>query len=346
MMMNLNELKKIYLKSEKQLIKNKIIPILCMDYNEIEKKNYNRTTTLEIKNYLKIWEKVNQIWDRITIIEFTKLIAKIGDLPGPYSKFQTAICLLYQITEGKSNFDMSEFIPESTYRRIYEKIYDDKDSSVIIKEWSNNWYESFSNPIVRNLYSKIYNPDELKSITLIMDGKDIITLMDKIDNTNVIENGFNIMLSRKNKKGGNWQKGIKACFLIDSRGYCLNMTPVYGALEKYDGHLAPELNLLEIMDKNDVISADHHFDKFLKDLFSEENDENSELSDPITENNYILKPVKKKNLPLNPDELDRKAKISAYLSKIEVNVMLFYLQNAKYLVVNVKRNINHLIKSN
>ncbi len=71
-----------------------------MDYNEIEKKNYNRTTTLEIKNYLKIW-------DRITIIEFTKLIAKIGDLPGPYSKFQIAICLLYQITEGMSNFDMT-----------------------------------------------------------------------------------------------------------------------------------------------------------------------------------------------------------------------------------------------
>jgi hypothetical protein len=212
---------------------------------------------------------------------------------------------------------MNDFIPESTYRRIFELIYSKKESGEIIKKWSQDYFESFSNADVRALYAKLFNPQKMKSVTFLMDGKDIITFMNLIDTSETTNNGFHKMLSRKNKKGGNWQKGIKLCVLFDIRGFVRNTTPIKGCLEKYDGHLAPELDLLDTIDIKDVVSADHHFDKFLRELFSTENEENMDREEPFTNENYLLKPVKQKNIPLNPDELERKNEISALLSKIE-----------------------------
>jgi len=102
------------------------------------------------------------------------------------------------------------------------------------------------------------------------------------------------LISRKNRKGSSWLNAGKVVNLYSVNGFPMRSTMVVGANEKYDGHLAEKLNLLKVLDKIDVVLADHHFDKFIRDLFSIDNEKNSILENPFSKDNYLTKPKKNK----------------------------------------------------
>jgi len=251
-----------------------------------------------------VFDKIKKIWSPIEVMEFTKQCWEIveGDIPGPQKEFHTLLCVLYQITEGLSFEEMNQFIPTTTYKRVFQLLFGGGSKDLNAKEkrknwmkWCNEWFDRFSTAEIRSSYAKLYNPDSLKSITCLIDGKDYVVQLQNIQKElrKTINDKSNL-ISRKNRKGSSWLNAAKTVNLVTIEGYPWRNTGIVGANEKYDGKLAENINILKVMKKSDSILLDHHFDKFISNKFSEDNEQNSSLEFPFNEDNYLLKPIKKK----------------------------------------------------
>jgi len=265
---------------------------------------------LELENWKDYYDRVFEVWNPITILEFTKLINELGDMPGPIRGFQKSILLLYQITEGCANNAMP--LKEASWRRLFEYVYSKKESVEIIEEWAQKWFSNFTNLNLRVLYANLNNPPELKSVTYMCDGKDFESFLTFVQNEfRRNESGVSNLISHKNKKGGIWTQGFKIILLMDIRGFIRGMTTLVGCNEKYDGHLVEDLNILELMDERDCLSADHHFDKFMKETFT---------TYPYSRKNYVKKYTKPYKKNFSPGNLEFNGILSGLLSKIECEI--------------------------
>ncbi len=304
--MNIEKLKKFKRIKIKELITDSWIPYLNRDYVTTKKRFFHRQCEEEnkIDGIDKILEKLKEIWTPIEIMEFTKMCWEVadGDIVGPCKEFHSLLVLMYLITEGLSFEQINEIIPTTTFRRLFEQLFGggtgDLKAEEKRKKWherSEKWFDRLSTAEIRCAHAKIFNPDSLKQITTLMDGKDFIIKLQLIfKELRKTSNDKSNLISRKNKKGSSWMNAAKCVNLFTIEGYPLRNTFVVGANEKYDGHLAEGINLLQVLSKSDCIMADHHFDKFIRELFSVENEKNYELENPFNEENYLLKPKKKK----------------------------------------------------
>jgi hypothetical protein len=158
----------------------------------------------------------------------------------------------------------------------------------------------------------------LKSITLMMDGKDFEVFLNDINEEyRKTKNQKSNLISRKNKKGGSWKNCFKLVILIDIRGLPIKFTNIYGANEKYDGHLAEELGLIKFMDVNDCALFDNHFNKFMRDMCSDSNKENKKRKNQLDQSNFFTKIRKPNNKKLSKDEALVNSRVSALLGLIE-----------------------------
>jgi hypothetical protein len=195
----------------------------------------------------------------------------------------------------------------SIYKRIFEHLVGGGSSLVEAKrkkweKWCNSWFDRFSTDEIRSIYAKINNPETLKAITSI-DGKDYVIQLQNIQRElRKTENDRSNLISRKNRKCSSWLNAAKTVNLITIEGYPWRNTAIVGANEKYDGKLAEDINIIKVLKKTDCILLDHHFDKWIKSTFSKNNIKNSNLENPFDESNYLLKPIKRKNIDINPDE--------------------------------------------
>jgi hypothetical protein len=294
----------------------------------LKKKFFHRENekVYQIEGIEEIKNKLLNIWTPIEIMEFTKQCWEVaeGDIHGPQKEFHSLLTVMYQITEGLSHEVIGQFIKTSTYRRIFEHLFGDGSNTEVeekrkkCEKWCNKWFDRFSTDEIRSIYAKLHNPEILKAITSLIDGKDYVIQLQNIQKElRQTENDKSNLISRKNRKCSSWLNAAKTVNLITIEGYPRRNTAIVGANEKYDGKLAEDINIIKVMKKTDCILLDHHFDKWIKFTFSENNLKNSELDEPFDESNYLLKPVKKKNVDLNPDEKERLKQISGLLSKIE-----------------------------
>jgi hypothetical protein len=326
--MNIQKLQKLQKLKIKQLIENEWLPTLNREYIVEKKKFFHRESeeVNKIEGIEEIFNKLKIIWTPIEIMEFTKQAWDVadGDIPGPQKEFHSLLTVMYQLTEGLSHEDMNQFIKSSTYKRIFEHLFGG-GSSLEVEEkrkkwqnWCNDWFDRFSTDELRSIFAKLNNPELLKSITTLIDGKDFVTQLQNIQKElRKTENDKSNLISRKNRKGASWLNAAKTVNLMTIEGYPWRNTAIVGANEKYDGKLAEDIKILKVMKKSDCILLDHHFDKWIKFTFSENNIKNTNLENPFDSTNYLLKPVKRKNIDFTPDETNRLKQISALLSKIE-----------------------------
>jgi hypothetical protein len=301
--MNNTKLKKLFKTVVDNLIKEEWLPHLNREYLVEKKKYFHRECSEEnlVQDIDVIFDKLLEIWTEVEIMEFTKACWEVceGDIPGPQIEFHSILCILYQFTEGKSFNEMDKFIKTTTYKRIFETIFgggpDDlhtTEKREFWADWSKRWFDRLSTEETRSIYAKINNPDQLKSVTCLIDGKNYVLHLQNVQReTRPTRNGKSNLISKKNIKCSNWLKAAKTVNLMTIEGYPMRNTVLVGANEKYDGHLAEKLNICQVLKKNDILLLDHHFDKFIRETFSNDNS-NNELE--LNENNYLLKPRKTK----------------------------------------------------
>jgi len=196
-----------------------------------------------------------------------------GETFGPFRTLEKGILVLYQMINGLANSDLP--IPESSYYLIQNDFWEhcntNKDQNILKKKinWCSNWFRFASNAIVRILHSRVHNPPRFKHVTLLVDGKDIVTKLQLIANEyEQTKNGKSNLISRKNK----WKNGGKQQELMDSRGQTLFLSSTEGANSIYDGKQIykdlkklPKVHLTHIFDpKTDNIAMDNHFPSYIK----------------------------------------------------------------------------------
>ena len=121
----------------------------------------------------------------------------------------------------------------------------------------------FSNPTVRSIHARLYNPPNLSRVTLIVDGKDISVHLQKINNElRKRRSGRSNLISRKLR----WKNAGKQQLLMDIRGMTLAISDTKGANEIYVGHQLKEIfstwdkDIEKIFDpKLDCLIMDNHF---------------------------------------------------------------------------------------
>jgi hypothetical protein len=70
-------------------------------------------------------------------------------------------------------------INQSSFQCLFNDFFKNEEKIKKINKWCKNWTKLLSNIKVRLLHSKIYNPEEFKSVTLLVDGKDFVSLIKK-----------------------------------------------------------------------------------------------------------------------------------------------------------------------
>ena len=136
-----------------------------------------------------------------------------------------------------------KLIKTSSYRRIFEHLFgggskylNSKEKRKKWEKWCNNWFDRFSTAETRSTFGKLYNPDTLKSITCLMDGKDYVIQLQNIQKElRKTDNDKSNLISRKNRKCSSWLNAAKTVNLVTIEGYPWRNTGVVGANEKYDG---------------------------------------------------------------------------------------------------------------
>ena len=137
----------------------------------------------------------------VAIMEFLKLFGSFGQFAGPFREIDKGKVVLYQIIHWAASTKLP--IPISTYRNIYLKFWVKKEKK--IDEWAAWWMDRFSNPQLRLLYAHIYNPPLFKSVTMLIDGKDIPQILSRTSNEyRPNRSGKSNLMSRKNNWVGRW----------------------------------------------------------------------------------------------------------------------------------------------
>ena len=163
----------------------------------------------------------------LAIYEFMLLFSDFPQMPGPHKNITKALSLLLQLKKGLSNCSDELPIKLSTFRDIYQKFW--VKGSTKISDWCDNWMKRFSNVEVRNLYSKIYFPDEFQHVTIFMDGKDFEVILEQLSNEETKnKSGRSSLISRKLS----WRKGGKFVIVMDSRGFSLKISRMVGCNEE------------------------------------------------------------------------------------------------------------------
>jgi hypothetical protein len=157
-----------------------------------------------------------------------------------------------------------------------------------ILKFANHWFSEISNPVVRLLYSRLYNPILFKEVTLFVDSKHYLVKL--------IENK-NEKLKRSTGKSNitsykyNFKNGLVLQQAIDSR----KMTNFFGLLSlganESNDRIGLKLDLFSkeledinhIIDpKSDCIIADNHYSTILKNEFEKlENYSEKNLCSPM-----------------------------------------------------------------
>lgn len=300
--MNENIIKSLLEKEFKNIYEKYWLKILNNEYIELENTMYHRTKLIDIKNIRKIKDtiedKLGIIGPYIFITSFCNNIT----FPGPHNNIEKILCLIYHLLDGCSIHQMDKFIDDTTFYRIYHKLYIKNEEQ--LNKWIDYMYEYFfSNINIRILTGKIKNPELLKNVTLLLDGHH-----NKIIYENIDVDRRDLYSWKLNKPGLNTQ------FVIDNNGMVLYISDSLPCKNNNDDIMfINNVKLNKFFKHGDCICFDGLYNNTLKEVI--EKYESIGLS--ISYNNFLYPIKKQKNIPLNKDEFIFNKQLGGYRSDIE-----------------------------
>lgn len=164
-------------------------------------KTYNRDKMRYIRDYLK---------DKLGILPvyyFLEYILKVDvDLAGPMRHIDKGLLLLFALVSGKSCRGMADFMPPSSFSKLQTEFYNTR-GEIFEEELDFKLKTMFSSPSSRQAYSKLNNPKEFDTVTVIADGYDwLATTREGVE-----DYGNRLRYSRKLHKPGYRTQFIISC---------------------------------------------------------------------------------------------------------------------------------------
>jgi hypothetical protein len=297
--------------SEKENLKKKLdlyekkfakvwVNLLERNWPIIKKSKGHRKETTGIERISEIKKEISEILNPIVIAEFLKIYGELGDHVLSYKNVDKGILILYRLLSGLPQSEMG--IAQTNFSCIYNEIFDPlfkKNKKKITNKlisWADNWISLFSNINVRILHSHLYNPELFKSVTLMMDSKDFLSIFHECSgNIEYNISGKSNLISRKN----NWKNAAKLCFMIDSRGMLVKLSESEGANGCYDSNFYEKMQIIDIIDPKDILSCDHHFDSGFKQM-------DEKYPEKLNHSNYCPNIKKPKGRELTDDQKEYK----------------------------------------
>jgi hypothetical protein len=292
---------------EQQLIKQKWIPLLAKDFNNVKSPNCRLEVNVDAEKIVEIDARIS-VLSNASLCSFFHLFNGIEINHGGASHAIKCKLTLYQLISGFNNYDMP-ILSEPTLRRMFKNIWE--DHSTIIDKWAEDWMMILSTPAIRALYASLNNPHPFKSVTMFIDGKDFVTILSDLSNEKKrTKRGKNSLISRKNS----YKNAGKIVFLDDIKLNPICISEMVGANSAYDGHMMIKMNIHKRMDPSlDCLIFDHHFDSAVADVIEKDTTDGGSLQDC----NFCFNIRKKKNIELLPDELEYQERHGGFRSKQE-----------------------------
>lgn len=323
----------IILYEKEKLIEQKWKKIINAKYPNITKENKNKHRT-DIKEIRFIDEIKKVLLEKLgffpIFVFLTQYLHKI-DLPGPYRLSEKGLLLLYQLVQGKSINEMNDYIPSSSYHRIYLKFY--KYYQKDLKEFCNLYLytDMFSNIQIRVLNAKINNPLKLKNITLMLDGYDSkISYQD-------INFDKKRLYSYKFKSSG-----LRTQFVIDTNNFIIYVSKSLPCADYTDGQMLERIPFNKFYNIIDCILIDGGYPLHLENTI----EINDEKGVNINIENFCFPFRKSKNIELIEHEQKFNKEISSMRSQIESFfhdfTILFKKFNKRISASMTESNIYHL----
>lgn len=300
--MNDSNMEKLLETEFKKLYDTYWINMLKKEYSTIKNKKYHRTVIMDIYNIDKIKNKIIEKLGYIPVYVFLTSFCNEYYFPGPHNNIDKLLLLLYQLIEGYSTHQMNDFINDTTYYRIYEKLYIKQEKE--LDNWINYMYKNcFSNLNIRLLTSYIKNPELLKQCTLIMDGHH-----NKITYEN-IEFKKEDLYSWKLKKNG-----LNTQIVIDNNNLVLYVSDSLPCKNNNDDVMfMNNVKLNNFFKYGDCLCFDGLYTNTLYVVIDKYNN----IDFNINEDNFIFPIKKQKNISLNNDEEIFNNQLGGYRSRIE-----------------------------
>jgi hypothetical protein len=241
----------------------------------------------------------------VVVMEFLKVFGTIQISHGLFSHLIKGKMILYQLLSGESSTSIPG-IEYSTYRRLYKEVW--LKNSAVWSNWCGSWMEVLSTPEIRMLYSRVHSPELFKTVTMFIDSKDFVTILNDLRaEKRKTRNNKSTLISRKN----GWKHAGKIVFLDDIKMNPIAQSRMWGANERYDGKIMSEMKIYKYMNPDyDCLIFDHHFDSEVTNIIEEANEKGINLSLANFSPNL-------KGASLSPGERHFKESHSAFRSKQE-----------------------------
>lgn len=276
--------------------------MLEKDYGIIKNKRYHRTVIIEILNIKKIKEILIEKIGYIPIYIFLTSFCNDYYFPGPHNNVDKILLTIYQLIEGYSTHQMNDFINDTTYYRIYEKLYIKQEKE--LDNWINSMFKNyFSNLNIRLLTSYIKNPELLKQCTLIMDGHH-----NKITYENIDFEKKDLYSWKLKKNGLNTQ------VVIDNNNLVLYVSESLPCKNNNDDVMfMNNVKLNNFFKYGDCLCFDGLYTNTMYAVIDKYNN----IDFNINEDNFIFPIKKQKKINLNNDEEIFNKQLGGYRSRIE-----------------------------
>jgi hypothetical protein len=292
----------IYINSEiNKLYNNYWKYLLNKNYIKNCKTKYYRTKIQTIPNIDKIkinvYNKLGYIAPYIFLTSFCSHIK----IPGAYNEIEKCILLIEFLLNGFSMNQMSIYIPESNFYKIYQSVFiNNRD---ILNKWLDYMLDNcFSNNILRLLSSKKNNPNNFEHVTLLMDGH----------HSKIAYQDINLdkkeLYSYKLKTNG-----LNTQFIIDCNNICVYISNSLPCKMNNDDNMFLDIKLNKFLKDTDCIC----FDGLYENTVNEVIDKYQNIGLPISINNFCFPIKKEKEIDLKLDEKNYNKQLSSFRSTIE-----------------------------
>ena len=144
---------------------------LDMNWSYISHKFNHRSELKDVKFIRLIKDVLLEQLGYIAVFYFLNVIYGSIEYPGPYREIDKGLLILYHIVSGVSGRKMEQFIPYTTYYKLYRRFWISNYNS-LNKLVNIELNRLFSNIKIRILAAKVKNPKGFEDITLLIDGHD------------------------------------------------------------------------------------------------------------------------------------------------------------------------------
>lgn len=271
-------------------------------YKSNIKTQYHRSKICSYENIKIVKENVFNMLGPIPVFWFLTEIISYLKLSGPYYNIEKGLLVLQQMLQGCSISEMEIYDSNNGYYRIYKKLFIDE------YDWLNKKLDQmleccFSSSYTRLLYSSLNNPQNMRHVTMFLDGRHSKITIEDID------------LDKKHLYSYKLKKNaLNTQFIIDSAGYIIYISASLPASNSTDDNmLINNVNLNKFFKLSDNLCFDGVYNNTLDELINKYNNINFD----INQRNFTFPIRKDKNVELKESEKLFNHELSAYRSSIE-----------------------------